>query len=197
MPPRTSASGTSATAPVTSRDQGFDIDIPHTPRAAGPGGGYLAPWKFIDDPNIKADPGTHIDDWMSARAADFIREHKNRPFYVNYWAYSVHSPWNARRDLIEAFAKKVDPSSPQRNPLYAAMARSLDDAVGRILDAVDAAGIADRTVIVFTSDNGGWAYLPRATDPPGYDTVPATSNAPLRSGKASNYEGGTRVPRRS
>jgi arylsulfatase A-like enzyme len=54
--------------------------------------------------------------------------------------------------------------------------------------------LTDRTIVVFASDNGGWSYLPRATDPPGYEKVPATSNAPLRSGKASNYEGGTRVP---
>jgi arylsulfatase A-like enzyme len=74
------------------------------------------------------------------------------------------------------------------------MVKSLDDAVGRLLDAVDRAGIADRTVIVFTSDNGGFAYPPNNSNPPGYDAIPATSNAPLRSGKASLYEGGTRVP---
>jgi arylsulfatase A-like enzyme len=74
------------------------------------------------------------------------------------------------------------------------MVKSLDDAVGRLLDAVDKAGVADRTVIVFTSDNGGFAYPPNNSNPPGYDTIPATSNAPLKSGKASLYEGGTRVP---
>ena len=74
------------------------------------------------------------------------------------------------------------------------MVRSLDDGIGRLLDAIDAAGVADRTIIVFTSDNGGWAYKPRATDPDGYTDQPATSNLPLRSGKASIYEGGTREP---
>ncbi|MDX2039466.1 MAG: sulfatase [Isosphaeraceae bacterium] len=177
------------------RDQGFELDIPHTPNAPGPGGGYLAPWRFVRDAVQPAPrPGEHIDTWMASRAAEYIVSHKDRPFFMDFWLYSVHSPWNARADLIERFRSKADPASPQRNPLYAAMVASLDDAVGILLDAVERAGVADDTIIVFTSDNGGWAYPPRATDPPGFDSIPATSNAPLRSGKASNYEGGTRVP---
>ena len=176
------------------KDQGFDLDFPHTPRAPGPGGGYLAPWKFINDPPLPAQPGTHIEDRMSAEAAKFIREHKDKPFYVNYWAYSVHSPWNARHDYIEHFKPKADAKNPQHNPLYAAMVKSLDDGVGRLLAAVDEAGIADNTIIVFFSDNGGWAYPPKTTDPEGFENMPATSNLPLRSGKASIYEGGTREP---
>ena len=176
------------------RDQGFDMDWPHAPRAAGPGGGYLAPWKFISDPNITAQAGTHIEDRMSEEAAKFIREHKDGPFFVNYWAYSVHSPWNARKDYIEHFQKTADPKNPQHNALYAGMVRSLDDGVGNLLKAIDDAGVADNTIIVFFSDNGGWAYPPKATDPEGFEDQPATSNAPLRAGKASLYEGGTREP---
>jgi arylsulfatase A-like enzyme len=177
------------------KDQGFDFDFPHTPSAPGPGGGYLAPWtKFIKDPDIVGAPGEHIEDRMSAEAAKYIRAHKDRPFYVNYWAYSVHSPWNARKDYIERFKPRADPKNPQHNPLYAAMVKSLDDGMGRLLAAVDEAGIADRTIIVFFSDNGGYAYPPKATDPEGFADIPATSNLPLRSGKASLYEGGTREP---
>jgi arylsulfatase A-like enzyme len=176
------------------KDQGFDTDFPHVPTAAGPGGGYLAPWKFIKDPAVTGKAGEHIEDRMSEEAAKYIREHKGGPFFLNYWAYSVHSPWNARRDYIDYFKPKADPKNPQHNPLYAAMVRSLDDGVGRLLQAVDDAGIADRTIIVFFSDNGGWAYPPKATDPEGYADQPATSNLPLRSGKASLYEGGTREP---
>ena len=176
------------------KDRGFDIDFPHTPAAPGPGGGYLAPWKFIKDPPLAAQPGEHIEDRMSTEAATFIREHKDQPFYVNYCAYSVHSPWNARHDYIEHFKTKTDAKNPQHNPLYAAMVKSLDDGVGRLLAAVDEAGIADRTIIVFFSDNGGYAYPPKATDPEGFENMPATSNLPLRSGKASLYEGGTREP---
>jgi hypothetical protein len=74
------------------------------------------------------------------------------------------------------------------------MVRSLDDGMGRLLAAVDEAGIAERTIIVFFSDNGGWAFPPKKTDPEGFESIPATSNLPLRSGKASLYEGGTREP---
>lgn len=176
------------------KDQGFDSDFPHTPAAAGPGGGYLAPWKFIKDPAITGAPGEHIEDRMSAEAAKYIHAHKDQPFYVNYWAYSVHSPWNARHDYIDYFKKKADEKNPQHNPLYAAMVRSLDDGVGRLLAAVDEAGIAERTIIIFFSDNGGWAYPPKVTDPEGFENMPATSNLPQRSGKASLYDGGTREP---
>lgn len=176
------------------KDQGFDIDIPHTPRAPGPGGGYFAPWRFVADKEFKGQPGEHIDEWMAHEAAKFIRANKDRPFYVNFWLYSVHSPWNADKELIQHFEKKVDPKARQRNPLYAAMIKRMDNAVGTVLDAIDNAGITNNTIIIFTSDNGGWAYPPRATDPVGFANIVATSNFPFRSGKASNYEGGTRVP---
>ena len=176
------------------KDRGFDLDFPHTPSAPGPGGGYLAPWKFIKDPPLAAKPGEHIEDRMSGEAAKFVREHKDQPFYVNYWAYSVHSPWNARHDYIDYFKPKADPKNPQHNPLYAGMVRSLDHGVGRLLAAIDETGIADHTIIVFFSDNGGWAYPPKTTDPEGFENMPATSNLPLRSGKASLYEGGSREP---
>jgi len=68
------------------KDQGFDFDFPHAPAAAGPGGGYLAPWKFIKDPAISGEPGAHIEDRVSEEAAKYIREHKDQAFYVNYWA---------------------------------------------------------------------------------------------------------------
>jgi len=176
------------------QDQGFDSDFPHVPNAAGPGNGYLAPWKFIKDPTITDEVGVNIEDRMSKEAAKYIAAHKAKPFYLNYWAYSVHSPWNARADYIEYFKAKADPKNPQHNALYAAMVKSLDDGVGRIVQAIDDAGIADNTIIVFYSDNGGFAYPPKKTTPDGYADIPATSNLPLRSGKASLYEGGTREP---
>ncbi len=180
--------------PYDARHQGFDVDWPSEPNLPGPGGGYLAPWRFIRKAEYQGRPGEHIEDRMSREAAQFIREHRDRPFYLNYWAYSVHSPWSAKPELVEQYRPKVDPASPQRNPLYAAMVQSLDDAVGTLLDAVDETGIARETVIVFFSDNGGWIWPPRQTAPPGYEAIPATSCAPLRGGKATLYEGGTREP---
>lgn len=176
------------------KDQGFDVDWPHTPRAPGPGGGYFAPWKFITNPAIKDESGRHVDHRMADEAGAFIRASKGRPFFVNFWLFSVHSPWNARADVIEHFREKADPANPQRNPLYAAMVKSMDDAVGRLLEHIDESGEADNTLVVFWSDNGGYAYPPKMTDPKGYAEIPATSNLPFRSGKASLYEGGTREP---
>lgn len=178
------------------RDQGFDVDWPHTPRAPGPGGGggYLAPWKFITDPSISDVRGRHVDERMADEAGQFIRASKGRPFFVNFWLFSVHSPWNAREDYIQHFSRKTDPANPQKNPLYAAMVRSMDDAVGRLLGHLEASGEADNTLIIFWSDNGGYAYPPKQTDPDGYAEIPATSNLPYRSGKASLYDGGTREP---
>ncbi len=62
------------------KDQGFDLDFPHTPNAPGPGGGYLAPWKFIKDPAITGEAGEHIEDRMAQEAAKYIEAHKNVPF---------------------------------------------------------------------------------------------------------------------
>ena len=176
------------------RDRGFDVDIPNTPKAAGPGGGYFAPWKFIADPKLKGEANEHIDEWMAGQAAKFITDNKDRPFFVNFWLYSVHGPWNGDKDLIAQFEMKADPKARQRNPLYAAMVKKMDNAVGTLLNALKTAGVDDNTIVIFTSDNGGWAILADATNPAGYTMIPITSNFPFRSGKASNYEGGTRVP---
>lgn len=180
--------------PFDAAKQGFDLDVPHTPAAAGPGGGYLAPWKFITDPKFQGRPGEHIEDRLSREAVQFMRANRDRPFYLNYWAYSVHGPWTAKPELVEKYRKKADPKAAQRNPVYAAMVHSLDDAVGRLLDALDELKLADNTIVVFFSDNGGihW-HDARMKEQFGMD-VPPTSNAPLRGGKATLYEGGTREP---
>jgi arylsulfatase A-like enzyme len=173
--------------------QGFDVDLPHTP-VPGPVGGYLAPWEFW--PGM-GQPGEHIEDRLSKEAAKFIAANHHRPFYVNYWAFSVHTPWQAKPELIEKYRAQTDPSDAQRNPVYAAMVETLDDAVGRIVQAVDDAGVADDTAIFFTSDNGGVDW--NASQEPSmlnleFKDLRATSNAPLRAGKGTLYEGGTREP---
>ncbi|MCI0457613.1 MAG: sulfatase [Gemmataceae bacterium] len=180
--------------PYDARTQGFDVDVPHTPAAAGPGGGYLAPWKFITNSKFQGKQGEHIEDRLSQEAVQFLRQNKGRPFYLNYWAFSVHGPWTAKPELVEQYKKKADSKAAQKNPVYAAMVHSLDDAVGRLLDALDELKLADNTIVVFFSDNGGihW-HDARMKDQFGMD-VPPTSNAPLRGGKATLYEGGTREP---
>lgn len=173
--------------------QGFDIDLPHT-SAPGPVGGYLGPWKFWPG---QGQPGEHIEDRLSEEAAKFIGSHRDRPFFVNYWSFSVHTPWQANPDLIDKHRARTDPYDGQRNPVYAAMVETFDAAVGRIILAVDEAGVAKDTAIFLMSDNGGVQWS-AAAEPamlnPEFKDLPATNNAPLRGGKAMLYEGGTREP---
>jgi arylsulfatase A-like enzyme len=172
--------------PYSPLQQGFDVDLPHWP-GPGPAGSYVAPWKFTDfdhDPDV---PDQHIEDRMAQEAVAFMEQHQSEPFFLNYWMFSVHAPFDAKKSLIEKHRARVNPDDPQRSPTYAAMIESMDDAVGTLLDTLDRLGLAENTIVVFTSDNGGNMYS--EID----DTVP-TSNAPLRGGKASMFEGGTRVP---
>lgn len=172
--------------PYSPLQHGFDVDVPHHP-GPGPAGSYVAPWKFADfdhDPDI---PDEHLEDRMAKEAVVFLEEHQDEPFFLNYWMFSVHAPFDAKRALIDDYRQKVDPKDPQRSPTYAAMIESMDDAVGTLLDTLDRLGIADNTIIVFASDNGGNMYNE-------VDGTTATSNAPLRGGKATMYEGGVRGP---
>lgn len=178
--------------PYSPLEHGFDVDVPHY-HGPGPAGSYVAPWRFPPDLKFTGRAGEHIEDRMASEAVKFLRANKDRPFYLNYWAFSVHGPWNAKEDLISRYRNRADPKAPQRNPTYAAMVHSLDDAVGTLLNTLDELKIADRTIIVFFSDNGGVNWLEERMEQMGLD-CPPTSNAPLRGGKATLYEGGTREP---
>ena len=172
--------------PYSPLQHGFDGDIPHHP-GPGPSGSYVAPWKFKNfdpDPDV---PDQHIEDRMADEAVRWMTEHRDEPFFLNYWMFSVHAPFNAKPTLIEKYRNTVNPKDPQRSPTYAAMIESMDDAVGTLLDALDRLKIADRTIIVFASDNGGNMYNE-------VDGTTPTSNAPLRGGKATMFEGGVRGP---
>lgn len=186
--------------PYSPLEQGFDVDVPHWP-GPGPAGSYVAPWRFPQELEFRGAPNEHVEDRMADEAAAFIRANREQPFYLNYWAFSVHGPWDAKLDYVEERLAHADLSAPQHNALYAAMVRSLDDAVGKLVAALEENGVLEKTLIVFFSDNGGvnWTgvkytdRLPSAWREQLAD-VPPTSNAPLRGGKASLYEGGTRVP---
>ena len=185
--------------PYSPLQQGFDVDFPHWP-GPGPAGSYVAPWRFPPALSFTGKPGEHIEDRMADEAIKFITAHRDAPFYVNYWAFSVHAPYDAKPALIEKYRAKaatLPPGAAQRNPVYGAMVQSLDENVGRLLDTLDALKLTDHTVIVFFSDNGGvhWtAGTAEATAALGITDIPITSNAPLRGGKATTYEGGTREP---
>jgi len=172
---------------------GFDVDVPHH-SGSGPSGGYVGPWKFPPKLNFSGKLGEHIEDRMAQEAVQFIKANKDRPFYLNYWAFSVHSPWDAKKELIEKYRREANPKSAQRNPIYAAMVHSLDEAIGKLLDTLTELKIADNTILVFFSDNGGVHWLDeQMKEKYGFESPP-TSNAPLRGGKGTLYEGGTREP---
>jgi arylsulfatase A-like enzyme len=172
--------------PYSPLQQGFDVDVPHFP-GPGPAGSYVAPWRFPPELKFPGEPGEHIEDRMAQEAITFIKANKDKPFFLNYWAFSVHAPFDAKADLTEKYRAKADPNDPQRCPVYGAMVQSLDENVGRLLDTLDELSLAQDTIIVFFSDNGGNMYSR-------VEGIPPTSNAPLRGGKATIYEGGTREP---
>jgi arylsulfatase A-like enzyme len=172
--------------PYSPLQNGFDVDVPHW-AGPGPAGSYVAPWKFKDFDHDPLVPDQHIEDRMAAEAVKFMEQHRNEPFFLNYWMFSVHAPFDAKRDVIESYREKVQPDYPQRSPTYAAMIESMDDAVGTLMQTLDRLGLANQTLIVFASDNGGNMYNE-------VDGVPPTSNAPLRGGKATIFEGGIRGP---
>lgn len=125
-------------------------------------------------------PGQFLTHREGEEAVDLIEKWKDEPFFIHMAHYAVHTPIQA----IDEVAAKYQRSDKQdANAKYAAMVESVDDSTGKILEALEKNGIADRTVVLFTSDNGG---LDRNGSP--------TENAPLRSGKGYAYEGGIRVP---
>ena len=92
---------------------------------------------------------------MAKEATAWLKKRDtNKPFFLNYWQFSVHAPFGAKPELIDYYRKKIKRGSRQQSPTYAAMVHSLDDAVGSLLDALDSDELED-TIIVFYSDNGG------------------------------------------
>jgi arylsulfatase A-like enzyme len=179
--------------PHSALEFGFDIDIPNY-NGPGPGRTYLAPWTI---PSLEGEPGEHIEDRMAEEAANWLKNRdRSKPFFMNYWQFSVHAPFGAKPELIDRYRSKIDRISTQQSPTYAAMLHSMDDAIGTLLDALDEEGIADETIILFTSDNGGNQHCGlEETDVNGETYItPVTSNAPLLGGKGNIHDGGIRVP---
>ena len=168
--------------------QGFDLNVGGNDTGS-PKGGYFAPW---DNPQMPADApqGQHVDDRLAAEAVKWITLNRDRPFLLYLPFYSVHSPIQAKADLIAKYEQKA-PVGGHDNPTYAAMVETLDAAVGQVLAALDDLELADDTVVIFYSDNGGVGGYAEAGVEANLDV---TSNAPLRGGKGMLYEGGVRVP---
>jgi len=144
---------------------------------------------FATNPKVDYPPGTYLADFLTDKAVDFIRRHKDHPFFLYLPHFAVHSPHQAKKDLIERFQPKP-PAGGHRNPVYAAMIASVDESVGRVLGVLDELKLASDTLVIFSSDNGGVGGYERE----GIQGGSVTDNAPLRGGKGMLYEGGIRVP---
>ncbi len=163
--------------------QGFDLNVGGT--AKGSPASYFGPF---DLPGLQG--GTREDDLtdrLAGEAEKFIEANRDRPFFLYLPNFAVHLPLQAKKAMVAAYEAKAKPDAGHSNPVYAAMIKSMDDAVGRLTRKLDQLKIAGNTTIVFTSDNGGLRYE-------GGSRKPVTSNAPLRAGKGHAYEGGIRVP---
>jgi len=162
--------------------QGFDINIGGCEIGQPPT--YFDP--YYQHPRGSSIPtlpprkqGEYLTDREGDEAVNFIKTHKEKPFFLNMCHYAVHTPLEGKKELVDKYKNKQ--KTNQKNETYAAMIESVDNAVGRIINTLDELNLSDRTLMIFTSDNGGLL---------GY----STDNAPLRSGKGYPYEGGIRVP---
>lgn len=168
---------------------GFD-DVSISEQVGIGPGSYFHPYKHVD-PDIEPVLGENefLVDRMNHEAVEFIRKHKDGPFFLYLSHYAVHTALAGRREDVDYFSAKAgcidvpyDKRAwlPERNPVLSAMLKSIDDGVGMIRQTLTKLGIDKNTMLVFTSDNGGEARV--------------TVNGHLRDGKSSTYEGGLRVP---
>jgi len=171
--------------------QGFDVNIGGTQWGAPES--YFWPFRgtnrFRENRYVPVGlgkPGDYLTDRLTDEALRLIDLAGDRAFFLNLWFHNPHTPIEAKPEVSARFREKITPDLRHRNPDYAAMLASLDENVGRVLDRLEARGLAERTLVVFTSDNGG--YLGE------FQGQRVTDNGPLRSGKGSLYEGGIRVP---
>ena len=169
---------------------GFEINVGGNPH--GNPGNYFFPydgswkipttnrratWNVLDD----GQAGEYLTDRLTEEAVQFIHQSKqdDQPFFLYFPHYGVHTPIQAKKEVTARY-ERVPKEKRQGMPAYAAMVESIDDSVGKIMDTLRELDLSQDTVVIFTSDNGGFWK--------------ATSNAPLRANKGAYYEGGIRVP---
>ena len=167
---------------------GFDVNIGGDEHGAP--GHYFYPytgrWKIpttnervqkITLPDGKE--GEYLTDRLTSEALALIDEYHKKPFFLHFSHYAVHTPFQAKEKITKKY-EKIPETKRQGNPIYAAMVQSVDESVGRVMNALKKFNKLENTLVIFTSDNGGFAK--------------ATNHAPLRGNKGAYYEGGIRVP---
>jgi arylsulfatase A len=196
-------------------DHGFDYSA--AVNFSGSPGSYFSPYQranrnqaHADVPDLEDDaPDEYLTDRLTDLAVGFLTEHRDEPFFLILSHYAVHTPLQSKADLTHKYEIKRDAlpeqvssaylpegilgetRQRQDHPVYAGMVESTDDSVGAVLAALDDLGLAEDTIVVFVSDNGG---LSTQSGPRPPQNTAATSNLPLRAGKGLLYEGGIRIP---
>jgi arylsulfatase A-like enzyme len=155
---------------------GFDRNVGGTDKPSTKT--YFAPWNIATLSEGK--PGEYLTDRLGDEAVKFIAANKDRPFFLYLSHFGVHTPIQGPPELVKQYRARLRPESRHRNPAYAAMVERVDATVGQVRAKLAELGLADHTLVVVASDNGG--------------RLPTTSNKPLRAGKGGCYEGGVRVP---
>lgn len=176
----------------------FGFEINKGGHRAGQPDRYFSPW---ENPRLPSGPdGESLPLRLGRETADFITRHTDEPFFAFLSFYSVHSPLQTTRERWAKYRQKavaqgvpdhrfeMDRTLPVRQvqdcPVYAGMIEAMDDAVGMVLDALESQGLAENTIVCFTSDNGGVSS----------GDAFSSSMLPLRGGKGRQWEGGIREP---
>ena len=190
-------------------DHGFDWNTGSEVKGVGNGANFwpyvfrTQPIRWIDFNKPRLGDKEYLTDRLNLEAVEFVERNKDKPFFLYLSHYAPHTILNGRPDLVEKYRKKHAPGPSQRdrcylcqdaglkgdsgnhwathhNPHLAAMLESIDDGIGLLAKKLAELGLAENTIFIFSSDNGG--------------ELNVTSNAPLRGGKSQLYEGGIRVP---
>lgn len=166
-------------------DQGFDVNIGGWTHGSPPS--YYYPYEDASKewnpsiPTLKPGaPAQYLTDRLTDDAIGFVKANREKPFFLCLTHYAVHTPLQPPEKLGEKYKKKFAGRDVPMDPAYAAMIENMDANTGRVLDALHDLDLDESTVVIFTSDNGGLSE--------------SASQAPLRAGKGSLYEGGIRVP---
>jgi len=151
---------------------------------------YFRDWRYVPDLE-PGEEGDYLTDRLTDKAIEVLEESakSEQPFFLNLWYHTVHTPIEGKPDLVAHYEGKITEDSIQKNPHYAAMVHSMDENIGRVLERLDELELAKDTIVVFTSDNGGFVNSCKL-----HKGLQVANNTPLRSGKGSCWEGGTRVP---
>lgn len=167
--------------------QGFDVNF---------GGCHMgAPRSYFPPYGVPViqdeQPGEFLTDRTTREVVKFIEANRDKPFFAYVPHYAVHTPLGGKPEVIARYKAKIQAGLNHTNAVYAALIESVDDSVGAVMKKLTELKLDRNTVIFLTGDNGG---LTRTIRNGVWGNPISTDNSPLRWGKGSVYEGGTRVP---